>query len=497
MGEALQHAELVGDITLYQRSIADTGQSSCFLGRQRGAKVLGIVSADTRVLDRFEGDAATIPWRGQQSIAKIGPLSAANAAALRALLPFLTPRPLGLQKSAGCGDRLGLATPGHVRAFRHSSMAPILAQQSIRENTRTGRTPQGVIDDAMWGVFQEGWGDGYGADADHLKAGADLAHCASVGYTFFTLDPSEHVDNDANTASRPELEKKIPALPWNDLETTWADVRTRFGRRIDLGSFALEPSEEALLRATAKYARVVANTVALYRQLKDQRSGGDFELEMSVDESDTVTSVAEHVYIATELQRLGVKWVSLAPRYVGTFEKGVDYIGDLGAFERSFAEHMAVANAFGPYKLSLHSGSDKFSIFPIAARVAGERIHLKTSGTSYLEALRAIAPVDPDLFREIVALARDRYATDRASYHVSAATDRLPDVARLAANELGAVLDDFHAREILHVTFGSVISNAGLRDRLAAVLRKNEETYYEVLEAHFARHFAPFASGPN
>lgn len=80
---------------------------------------------------------------------------------------------------------------------------------------------------------------------------------------------------------------------------------------------------------------------------------------------------------------------------------------------------------------------------------------------------------------------------------MSAATDRLPDVARLAANELGAVLDDFHAREILHVTFGSVISNAGLRDRLAAVLRAHEETYYEVLEAHFARHFAPFGKGPN
>ena len=86
---------------------------------------------------------------------------------------------------------------------------------------------------------------------------------------------------------------------------------------------------------------------------------------MSVDESETVTTLAEHIYIANELKRLGVKWVSLAPRYVGDFEKGVDYIGDLNEFEKS-SPGVSVAKTFGPYKLSLHSGSDKFSVYPIA-----------------------------------------------------------------------------------------------------------------------------------
>jgi tagaturonate epimerase len=494
MSDAIQSAAAtLGDVTVYPRSTVVVRDATCFLGRRPdGSKTLGIVDARPAVLDRFDGQATPVTWEGRQTVAKLAPLTAANAAALRELLPFLAPRTLGLQQSAGCGDRLGLATPGHLRAFRRSKLAPILAQQSIRENTRTGRTPQSVVDDAMWGVFQEGWRDGYGADADHLKAAADLTRCAEAGYTFFTIDPSEHVDNAANTAGAAALGEKIAALPWRELETSWEDTRARLGRRVDLGSFALEPSEEALQRATAKYARVVLHTAAMHRHLQQVCAGRPFELEMSVDESDTVTSIEEHVYIATELRRLGVSWVSLAPRYVGTFEKGVDYIGDLAAFEQSFAGHVAVARALGPYKLSLHSGSDKFSIFPIAARLAGKSVHLKTSGTSWLEALRTAARVDPELFREIVALACERYPADRASYHVSADVSRMPEVKGRSAEALAAVLDDFDAREILHVTFGSVISNPRLRERLLAAIRSHEERYFEALEKHFARHFAPF-----
>ncbi|HKC87450.1 MAG TPA: tagaturonate epimerase family protein, partial [Blastocatellia bacterium] len=367
------------------------------------------------------------------------------------------PRPLGLKKSAGCGDRLGLATPGHIRAIRRSSMAPILAQQSIRENARTGRTPQQVMDDAMWGVFQEGWRDGFGADADHLKNTADIDSCAAAGFTFYTIDPSEHVDNGADTAPFDVLRAKIEAAPWAELETSWADTQSRLYNPIDLGDFKFKMDPGDLLRATAKYGRVVAHTVRMYRHLEAVVNGKPFELEMSVDESETVTTLAEHIYIANELKRLGVKWVSLAPRYVGDFEKGVDYIGDLNEFDNSFARHVAVSKTFGPYKLSLHSGSDKFSVYPIASRLAGDLVHLKTAGTSYLEALRAIAKVNPKLFREIAAFTRERYPIDRASYHVSAEVGKAPDVAGLSDDDLTTLLDDFHAREILHVTFGSVL----------------------------------------
>ena len=119
--------------------------------------------------------------------------------------------------------------------------------------------------------------------------------------------------------------------------------------------------------------------------------------------------------------------MSLAPRYVGRFEKGVDYIGDLGTFDAEFARHAEIARMMGPYKLSIHSGSDKFSIYPSMAKYTRRVAHLKTAGTSYLEALRAVAKSDPTLFREILTLARARYSEDRASYHVSADVTKVPD----------------------------------------------------------------------
>jgi hypothetical protein len=479
-------------LQVYPLSLAAAQHALFFLGRKGAEKRLGVISSNSAPPGKLHGSAQAIDIDGNSLTLTLCELSPANAAAMRGLFDFLIPRVLGLKKSAGCGDRLGLATPGHIRAIRGSSMAPILAQQSIRENARTGRTPQEVMDDALWGVFQEGWRDGFGADADHLKNTADIDSCVAAGFTFYTIDPSEHVDNEANDAPFEILRAKIEATPWAELETSWADTQSRFSNPIDLGDFKYTVDPGDLLRAAAKYGRVVAHTVKMYRHLETVMKGRPFELEMSVDESETVTTLAEHIYIANELKRLGVNWVSLAPRYVGDFEKGVDYIGDLNEFEKSFARHMAVSRTFGPYKLSLHSGSDKFSVYPIASRVAGDLVHLKTAGTSYLEALRAIAEVHPGLFRDIATFARGRYPVDRASYHVSAEVDKMPDAADLSDNELTALLDDFHAREILHVTFGSVLHHPEFRTPFFAALRGDEEVYYRMLETHFGKHFAPF-----
>lgn len=486
------------DITgmeIYPRSVTASMRSLFFLCRQGERKQLGIISGNAELLRDFAGDITPITIATADHMLLIGPLTAANAAALRRVLVFLVPRPLGLAKSAGCGDRLGLATPGHVRAIRHSTMAPIFAQQSMRENARTGRTPQQVMDEALWGVFQEGWRDGFGSDADHLKTTADIDLCAAAGFTFYTFDPGEHVDNRANAATPGVLQGMAETLPWDRLETNLNDLMKRLAEReIDLGTLKTTLTQEDVLRAAAKYGKAVAHTAAMYCHLASVMAGRAFELEMSVDETETVTSLAEHIYIAFELKKLGVRWVSLAPRYVGSFEKGVDYIGDLAAFERSFAQHIAVAKALGPYKLSLHSGSDKFSIYPIAARLAGELVHLKTAGTSYLEALRAIASIDPGLFREIMALAIRRYPVDRASYHVSARTEEVPDIAHEPDAQLSCLLDHFHVRQILHVTFGSLLQEQALRRRFFSTLQQHEEIHYQMLETHFGKHLAPFTA---
>jgi hypothetical protein len=201
---------------------------------------------------------------------------------------------------------------------------------------------------------------------------------------------------------------------------------------------------------------------------------------------------------------LGVHWVSLAPRYIGRFEKGVDYIspsgqiGDATAFEADFAVHAAIARQFGPYKLSLHSGSDKFSVYPAAMRQTQGLVHLKTAGTSYLEALHTIAALDPDFFRQIYIFARERYETDKVSYHVSAQLSRAPLPQDVTDADLPELLNQFDAREIFHVTFGSVLREQTVEgkprfyDRFVGLLHAHPEAYAANLERHFLRHLKPF-----
>ena len=490
----------VTGLSIYPRSITARGCVLFFLGRRDTQKSLGIIHAGAALAGEFTGEVRGVDLDRNDLILTLCPTDHANASVLRKALPFTAPVPLGLRKSIGCGDRLGLATPGHVRAVRKGTMAPIFAQQSIREMTRTQRTPEQVMDDATWGVLQEGWREGFGADADHLKTLDDVDRCVAAGYIFYTVDPGDHVDNAADADDVATLRQKVDALPWDELEASSDDLRSAYlGRELDVGDFAITFSEEELLRAAAKYGRAVAHTVRMYRRVAHQMGDQTFELEMSVDETETPTTIPEHYFVASELNRLGVKCVSLAPRYIGRFEKGVDYIGDLAAFETNFTRHVAIAKALGPYKLSLHSGSDKFSIYPIFARVAGDLVHLKTAGTSYLEALRAIAGTDPGLFREILAFAFERYDEDRASYHVSADPAKVSTPDKLADGELATVLDDFDGREMLHVTFGSVLTirdAAGdyrFRDRLLDALQADEEAHYAALEAHFDRHVAPFS----
>jgi hypothetical protein len=385
--------------------------------------------------------------------------------------------PLSLHPSFGFGDRLGLATPGHIAAVQGTKFAPIFAQQSVRENTRTGRTPQQVMDDAKRAVEYANWELPWGADADHLKTLEDIPPFVEADYTFFTVDPGEHVDNAADTDSMDVLRQKVAGFNWDELSALYL---------IPNGEQAWEqfaksrPGEaETLMRATVKYGKAIQHAVAMFQRLSEMKDAFDFEV--SVDETDSPTTPLEHFFIANELTRRGVKFTSLAPRFIGRFEKGVDYIGDLNELDAELAKHAAVTAHFGTYKLSLHSGSDKFSVYPLIGKHWGERIHVKTAGTSYLEALRVVAQCEPDLFLKIYSLGRARYETDRHSYHVSARLELLSKT-----DDLPSLLEDFHAREILHVTFGSALAHFGAE--LKEALLKNETVYLEGLQAHLGKH---------
>jgi len=379
---------------------------------------------------------------------------------------------LSLTPSFGFGDRLGLATPGHIAAVQGTKFAPIFAQQSVRENARTGRTPQQVMDDAKRAVDAAKWDSPWGADADHLKTVDDIHPFVEAGYTFFTVDPGEHVDNSADTDALDVLKRKAASfINWDYLSMLYLDQNSE---QI-WGNF----DAVSLQRAVVKYDHAVWHAVSMFKRLSELMDIFDFEV--SVDETDSPTTPLEHYFIASELTRLGVKFTSLAPRFIGRFEKGVDYIGDLDALDVELEKHAAVTKHFGTYKLSLHSGSDKFSVYPLVAKHWGELIHVKTAGTSYLEALRVLASHEPDLFLKIYALGRECYEVDKKTYHVSAELSKLPKT-----NDLPSLLNDFHAREVLHVTFGSAIGKFGVE--LKSVLVKHETAYYEGLRTHFEKH---------
>ncbi len=462
------------------------------LPTSHGSQLAILDGSGAPVARDFEGEGSE--YNGKHLV--FCPLSPPNAAALRKHLPWLTPQRLGLRTSAGMGDRLGIATPGHVRACQAipGELAPIFAQQSMREMQRTGRSPQQVMDDATWGIFQEGWRGGVGADADHLKTTQDIDGCLAAGFTLFTLDPGQYVDDQVSESSLTGYPELLDRLP-RELQPESTGL---LGKTFDIEGYSAMFDRPVLAKAVLKYGKAVAYTVELYNHLQNV-GGQSREVEISMDETELPTCPEEHIYIASELRRHGVQWVSFAPRFVGSFEKGVDYIGDLAEFESQLAIHAAIARQYGPYKLSLHSGSDKFSIYPMFVHHTRGLAHLKTAGTSYLEGLRTVAAIDVQLFKEIYQFSRHHFDTDRLSYHISARLDRTPEP--IEVSDWPALLDQFDARQVLHVTFGSVLTERKpdgtfrFYDRLMALLAANRELYYSNLVAHFRRHLAPFSAG--
>lgn len=477
-------------MTIYEASVVTHEGTTYALGRLvDGGKRL-IVEGETPALSKAE--VAVFQGITQKS-KLICELSPENAVALRTRLPWLNPEPLGLKTSFGFGDRIGLATPGHVAALAAAGgdIAPIFAQQSVRENTRIGRTPQQVMDDAMWGIFETGWNGRWGADADHVKEISHISPFVAAGYTFYTIDPSDHVDNDAQTDSLDTLRQKSAQLPWSQFGTTAEALIGEYCTApIALDGVTLHFDEAVLLRALAKYGRALAYTLTLTAEIRRQLGGKLFDLEMSVDETDTPTAAEEHYFIARELLRRDVPVVSLAPRFVGKFQKGVDYMGDLAEFEAELAKHAAIMHHFNAYKLSIHTGSDKFTIYGLINQYANGRVHVKTAGTSYLEALRVISRTDVGLFRQILDLGHERFAKDRKTYYLDCQQENVPVSSQLTDAALPSLLDDFDARQLLHVTFGSALDEYGTA--LKADLLSDEVAYETVLVAHFGRHLRPF-----
>ena len=472
---------------VYSRSIVQTDGSTYFLVR-KGAKDEWrlAVRGDPRGFEYTETEGENFA---------LCPLSTENAALLRERLPALRPSALGTRRSFGFGDRIGNATPGHIQALEASGaeelIAPVFAQQSVRENSRTKRTPQQVLDDATWGVFQMGWKQPWGADADRMKGVPDLKPFLDAGYSYFTIDPSVHVDEREKDLYPDELEAKVKELPWSELGSSYADMRERYLQDgFALEGFRLSYDEAELQRVLLMYAPALLHSRSIIEAIQEARESQAFDLEIAIDQTKSATSVHEHFFLASEFQRLGLPVNNLGLHYPGNFQRGGEFLGDLNEFEQEFKRHAAIMRHFGGYKLCVHTGSDKYSLYPIIAQHAAGMVHIKTSGTSYLEALRVIAAREPKLFRSILELARAHFDRERKAYAAEARITNVPGSNALKDRQLPGLLDQFDSRQVLHISFGMIMES--FSQEILACLDKRDEAYWSALEGHFKKHMQPF-----
>ncbi|RPI61285.1 MAG: hypothetical protein EHM44_08915, partial [Ignavibacteriales bacterium] len=320
------------------------------------------------------------------------------------------------------------------------------------------------------------------------------------GFRMFTFDPSEFVVNEADHISENELDKRINNLNWKGLQSNIKELSADYLDKefILSDSLKINPDLISIKKALVKYGNAIAHIKKLYDHLVTKYPNYESEVEISVDETESVTTPFEHFFFVKELNRLGVKFISLAPRFIGDFEKGIDYKGDLDLFKQEYLKHLAITKYFGNYKISLHSGSDKFSVYKVIGSIKGAYTHIKTAGTSYLEALKVMAIKEPEFFREILDYCTSLYEQEKKTYHVSADLNKIKSAKDYKNEELESLFYDDNVRQVLHVTFGRILTDKNgsgeykFKDRLLGFLKMYEETYYEIIEIHFHKHLYPF-----
>jgi len=473
-----------------------------WMDKQNGERVLLISFQKGRNASASGGFKGRLISNNSQRLL-ICPYNHTNASALRKVFPWTSPQVLGKKPAFGMGYRpsWGLGNVAQALLAKELGITVMLAQQSARETERTGRSFADVVDRATWSAFEAHLNIPWGADGDHLKTEEQVREAVSAGYTYFTYDPSQEIENKADWLEVKELEEAFR-------RTIPDEKRKRLlkeypGHSFNILPFSYSFSLDQVMRIGVKYYRALGKVFKLYRLTKDLKGREPFDAEISVDETQKETTPLEQVFISNELKEKGVQLAGLAPHFPGYFEKAIDYYSqkdlqtgkkrrDLKDFEKRLREIVAIARYFG-YKVSVHSGSDKFLIYPLLSKIAKGLLHLKTAGTSYVEEMKIIARHDPNLFREVYTFARGEFQRERATYELSTNLNNIPDPFNLKGEEIANLLESGSGnddlRQLIHVTYGSVLSR--FRERLWEILRENEEELFTTLSNHLKRHLRP------
>ncbi len=367
--------------------------------------------------------------------------------------------------SFGMGDRFLHQGVAQLQAIINARDAGIditpVWNKSNREHQIVGTEPLSLRKEADDAVRALGWQGSYRVDADHinLETVDRFLHCSD----FFTLDVGDAIGEPASKA---------------DI-TTFIGRHARYIGKLTIPGAGTYEVKHATLEAVAKtFLKAVQTAGVIYRHIVAQR-GSDFIPEVSMDETANPQTPLELFFILAAIADEGIPAQTIAPKFTGRFNKGVDYVGDLAQFEKEFNDDLAtIAFAISEFglpdnlKLSIHSGSDKFSIYrPIrdALKRTGAGVHVKTAGTTWLEELIGLAEAGG----EGLAIAKEVYASSLE--HMDALckpyatvididADKLPtaaevnswsgeEYARALRHNQADPLYNLHLRQLLHVGY--------------------------------------------
>lgn len=400
--------------------------------------------------------------------------------------------------SLGMGDRFAQQGRAQLAACVKAGQAGVAVtpvwNKSHREHSIVGSAPADVRGEADAAVAALGWTRGYFVDADHIRL--ETVDAFLEASDFFTIDVAESIGRPASQAA---------------LDAFCAEAGDCGG------AFGL--TRESVRRIAGKYLAAVQEAARIYRRIEGAKGRGAFITEVSMDETDSPQTPDELLAILAALAREGVPADTIAPKFTGRFNKGVDYVGDVAQFEREFeADIEAIRIAVKRYgfppelKLSVHSGSDKFSLYPVIRRVienTGAGVHVKTAGTTWLEELIGLAEAGGEglrLAKEVYAEAhahREELCAPYASV-IDIDPAKLPEPSAVAAWDSPRFVaalrhdpacPDFNPdlRQLLHVGYKIA---AKMGERYLALVRACEETVSRNVTMNlFERHIRPLWLG--
>jgi tagaturonate epimerase len=403
----------------------------------------------------------------------------------------------------GIGDRFAHQGRPQLQAILKAREAGIdvypVWNKSNREHSIIGSRPDDVRAEADSAVAALGWTGAYYVDADHI--GLKTVDAFIPASDFFTLDVADFTGKVADSKAVDAFLKTVSRYA-GSLSIPGIDQPFRL-------------TEETVRGVAGKFLLAVQEAGRIYRHLEGKKGRDNFVTEVSVDETDAPQNPVELFLIVAMIGEERIPIQTIAPKFTGRFNKGVDYVGDLAQFEKEFDEDLSViAFAVREFrfadnlKLSVHSGSDKFSIYPIINRLIKKHnagLHVKTAGTTWLEEVNGLAESGGEglaLVKEVYAQAHEHFAELVAPYStvIDIEATKLPDPKSVMswssaqyANSLRHVESspDYNPnlRQLLHVGFKVA---AGMGKRFTEALRANEKIVGEnVTENLFDRHLKP------